>query len=262
MDFSSLQALFTGVSDVRQASPFLDQSLIFQPHTANLVVQTWMGATLYVYLIEAAPKLRDLKNLLSANSRTGIGTLFLAHERLLPQPAKDVELGDWQDALKALTDGWIYGYTDAGTLHQVHFNPTPIAQHYQCWRFNEFRIEHVSVRRREIMTGLKGEWYLGDIASPAFKRRINYERVNQRFHYESRQTPKSVRVTPQDAMSGYYALLGVDGTSSERDVKAAFRRIAMNVHPDVSSLPRQDAERRIKELLEAYEAIKAHRGWT
>jgi curved DNA-binding protein CbpA len=62
-------------------------------------------------------------------------------------------------------------------------------------------------------------------------------------------------------MTSYYALLGLERTATEREVKAAFRRLAMNVHPDVSSLPRSEAEQRIKALLEAYEAIKAQHGW-
>lgn len=261
MDDTCLQSLFSGVSDVKQASTQLASNLIFQSHTANLVVQTWMGSTLYVYCLDKAPTVRALRAQLKDNSRTGIGTLYLAHESLLPAPSKDVEILDWQDALKSLSDGWIYSYNDQGKIQQVHFTPTPLAEHFQCWHLTEFQIENVSVRRREITQGLKGEWFLGDIASPAFKRRINYERVNQRFHYETRGTPKAARTTPGDEMSRYYALLGLERSASEREVKAAFRRLAMNVHPDVSSLPRSEAERRIKELLEAYDAIKTHHGW-
>jgi curved DNA-binding protein CbpA len=35
----------------------------------------------------------------------------------------------------------------------------------------------------------------------------------------------------------------------------------MQVHPDVSALPRTEAERRIKLLNEAYEFIKSYHGW-
>lgn len=261
MDDLGLKSLFSGVSDVKQATAQVDSNLIFQSHSANLVVQTWMGSTLHVYYVGSIPKVRDLRNVLKDNSRTGIGTLFIVDAALLPAPSKDIELQEWQDALRSLSDGWIYGLTEQHQLQQVHFNATPLADHFQCWHLTDFRIENVSVRRREIANGIKGEWYLGDIASQAFKRRINYERVNQRFHYETRSTPKASHAAPRDEMSGYYALLGLDSSASEREVKAAFRRMAMNVHPDVSSLPRLEAERRIKELIQAYEAIKDQHGW-
>lgn len=261
MDDTCLQSLFSGVSDVKHASTQLASNLIYQSHTANLVVQTWMGSTLHVYCVDKVPKVRDLRAQLKENSRTGIGTLFLVHESLLPAPSKDVEVVDWQDALKSLSDGWIYSYNDEGQIQQVHFTATPLADHFQCWHMTEFHIEHVSVRRRKIANGLKGEWFLGDIASPAFKRRINYERVNQRFHYETRGTPKATHTGPTDEISASYALLGLERTATEREVKAAFRRMAMNVHPDVSSLPRSEAEHRIKELIQAYDTIKSHHGW-
>jgi hypothetical protein len=261
VDDTCLQTLFSGVSDVKSATAKLDKNLIFQSHTANLVVQTWMGTTLYVYRLETAPKVRDLRSQLKENSRTGIGTLFVVYEPMLPPPSKDIGLLDWQEALKSLTDGWIYSYNDQGQIQQVHFNQLPLADHYQCWHMTDFHVEHVSVRRREIANGLKGDWYLGDIASPAFKRRINYERVNQRFHYETRNAPKAARGVPTDELSAHYTLLGLERTATEREVKAAFRRLALNVHPDVSSLPRPEAERRIKELIRAYEAIKDHHGW-
>jgi len=261
VDDTCLQSLFIRVSDVKQATAQLAAHLVFQNHSANLVVQTWMGATLHVYAVDKTPKIRDLRAILKDNSRSGIGTLFIVQDALLPAPSKDIELTDWQDALRSLSDGWIYSATDQGQIQQVHFTALPLANHFQCWHMTEFKIEHVSVRQREITTGMKGEWFLGDIASPAFKRRINYERVNQRFHYETRSTPKATNSVPQDEMSAHYKLLGLDRSASEREVKAAFRRLAMNVHPDVSSLPRSEAEHRIKELIRAYEAIKDQHGW-
>ncbi|MCA9915498.1 MAG: DnaJ domain-containing protein [Anaerolineae bacterium] len=56
-------------------------------------------------------------------------------------------------------------------------------------------------------------------------------------------------------------MLGVDRTATEAEIKSAFRQMAMKVHPDVSALPRQEANRRIKELNEAYEYIKGFHGW-
>jgi len=51
----------------------------------------------------------------------------------------------------------------------------------------------------------------------------------------------------------YYELLGVGRDASETDIKRAFRRLARELHPDVSDEP--DAEARFKEVVEAYEVL-------
>src|ERR671933_2656268 len=51
----------------------------------------------------------------------------------------------------------------------------------------------------------------------------------------------------------YYELLGVARDASENDIKKAFRRLARQLHPDVSEEP--DAEERFREVSEAYEVL-------
>ena len=51
----------------------------------------------------------------------------------------------------------------------------------------------------------------------------------------------------------YYELLGVARGATESDIKKAFRRLARELHPDVSDAP--DAEARFKEVVEAYEVL-------
>ena len=51
----------------------------------------------------------------------------------------------------------------------------------------------------------------------------------------------------------YYEVLGVARNAGEGEIKKAFRRLARELHPDVSEDP--DAEERFKEAVEAYEVL-------
>ena len=51
----------------------------------------------------------------------------------------------------------------------------------------------------------------------------------------------------------YYEILGVAREASEDEIKRAFRRLARELHPDVSDAP--DAADRFRELAEAYDVL-------
>jgi molecular chaperone DnaJ len=55
-------------------------------------------------------------------------------------------------------------------------------------------------------------------------------------------------------VSDFYTLLGVSRSASEVEIKRAYRKLAMEYHPDRNSAP--EAEARFKEITEAYEVLR------
>lgn len=262
---------FNDATDVKSATSEPDPALIFQPHVADMVVSTWLGSRLYIYVLPTQPRLRDIKAILKENSRNSIGTLFVLNLAILPEHEATSRVGDWLEGLLNLGDQWVYAYsvTEEGlSLTQVNFNPTTVEHEYFCWYLDDFKIENVSVRKREIGGNIRGTYSVGDIASPSYRRRVNYERVNQRYHYKTKKTEQiphqrkpGLTNGSVDKLMQYYKMIGVGRNASEAEIKTAFRKRALQVHPDVSALPRSEAEKHIKALNEAYEFIKDYHGW-
>lgn len=55
------------------------------------------------------------------------------------------------------------------------------------------------------------------------------------------------------ATRDYYEILGVSKSASERDLKSAYRKLAVQWHPDKNKSP--EAEKKFKEINEAYEVL-------
>src|SRR5574341_2485153 len=55
------------------------------------------------------------------------------------------------------------------------------------------------------------------------------------------------------AKRDYYEVLGVDKKASSEDIKSAYRKLAMQYHPDRNKSP--DAEEKFKEISEAYAVL-------
>jgi chaperone protein DnaJ len=53
----------------------------------------------------------------------------------------------------------------------------------------------------------------------------------------------------------YYRLLGVDKSVNEKDLKKAYKKLAMKYHPDRNKDNKEEAEAKFKEISKAYEAL-------
>lgn len=260
-----LETKFRHVQDVKFATTQRETSITHRhQHQPDIIVETWMNSRMYVYLTDSEPKSRTIKAILRQNTNSNIGTLFIVNSALLPADGETIKIADWQDDLRVMNLGAIYGYgivDDELAVIQVNYTETSLRSEFKCWHATELPFDAVSVRRREYTTNIKGTWYIGDIASSAFKRRINEERSRQRFHYRTKTTHE-VAMTPPDQLNAAYLALQIEVGAGQAEVKEAFRKMARMYHPDVTEHDnKDDAEQRFKEVKAAYDKIKSHRKW-
>ena len=60
-------------------------------------------------------------------------------------------------------------------------------------------------------------------------------------------------------MKDYYAILSVKRTATSEDIKKAFRKLALQYHPDRNPQNPVEAERKFKEISEAYKLLSNER---
>ena len=53
----------------------------------------------------------------------------------------------------------------------------------------------------------------------------------------------------------YYKILGVDENASNNELRKAFCKLSIELHPDTTSLEKEDAKSKFQEVLEAYENL-------
>lgn len=231
---------------------------------AHLVVYYWSGVISYIHLLNAPEKTRSLKRLVQEATRIGVGSLFMLDAKLVPPQGKRLVPDEWMVAIHALTDERIYTYrADPDGIHigQMHFTPIARGDEIEVVYGPEVNITNTPFFRIWIKTNpLKGDWLVTTFGTDTFWKPAGEPSVRfyQYWGYRHANGSNATNgaASTQTKLDNSYAFLGLKQGASCEEVKTAFRKLAREVHPDVSQLPKAEAEAKFKALSEAYNFIK------
>jgi hypothetical protein len=250
----------------------------------HIDIQTWSGVVIYAYLLDEPTKARTIKRIIQENTRVGIGSLFIVSAAIVPADGSQVEPDEGLLALHALFKDKLYTYrieNDTPKIGQVHFKPR--GDHREVWYGPDLTIAHLPSFRIWVNTpqSIKGNWMIANFGTDAFWKQADYTIGRDAFReYQDRRATDKANLRfrtkpgwnsasgssyeppppPETELDRSYKQLGLPSGASDDEVKAAFRRLAREYHPDVSDLPKEEAEIRFSQLYEAYAFIKAANG--
>jgi hypothetical protein len=253
-----------------------------QNSEADLIIRTWVGMSVKVYFLDGVPNLRALKRVLHENTRTyNQATMFIAHHGLMPDDKHRLTPDDWMFALHELNSERIYTFIPGEPrLQQVHFDHLPGGKDREAWHGGDVKLERLRVLNQTAKTrALRGQWMMADFGQNPYWRTSDQRAQRLRAYY--RVGPQTFTWTRYD-MGGMpggatddalqrahmgqlercYQTLGIELTATQDEVKAAFRKLAREYHPDVSNLEKSEAEERFREINVAYEYIKSKQSWS
>jgi hypothetical protein len=195
------------------------------------------GETVRLYLVENTIELYAIQGIVEANSAEGVYTLLLLwSDMLLPGHGQRVQLQDWMAALLALYGDRIFAYDINGPdiyLYPVYFDGTGV--------------ERVARYARTVDPATLG---CARVASASA-----YFRASARIagFQAARAEPPAPFARPGGALAQDYAALGLEPGAALPAVKRAYRRLALQFHPDLNRDP--GAHGRMQRINAAYRRL-------
>lgn len=83
--------------------------------------------------------------------------------------------------------------------------------------------------------------------------RLNCSSLQRRHYQAGNRAPRSPSASVSCKSLCPYSALGVSATAGEQEIKRAYRKLALQYHPDISKAP--DADRKFLSIQEAYELL-------
>lgn len=247
----------------------------------DIVVQMWAGVVIHIHIIDEPIKANRVRRIIETATGSGIPTLFLLDAALMPPAKAHVPLDQWYVPFQSLVDDRAYCYrvdNNTPVIFPIQFRPYSRieleVQYGAALNVNQIQHSRISVRH----SSLKGFWLLADFETdptsnvPPIRRtdysNYHYNGPRRSFqdmpHWE--KVPAGDQKRPpnmpqKSRLELAYEVLGVAMNASRDEVRAVYRKLAFELHPDVSMLPKAEAEARFKLLSEAYTLIKTTNNW-
>lgn len=253
---------------------------------ADIVVKMWAGVIIHIHVIDEPIKVGKVRRIIENATDNGIPVLFLLDAELLPAAKAHVALDQWYIPFQSLVNDRVYCYRmdgDKPVIFPVQFRTYSRIELEVAYgaplTINQIQHSRVTVRQ----SSLKGFWLLADfetdptVNAPPIRRtdysEYQYSGPQRSFqdlphwekipgaNYGNNTPPQNTNLPSKSRLEVAYETLGVSANATRDEVKAVFRKLAFEVHPDVSTLPKPEAEARFKLLTEAYEFIKSANRW-
>ena len=251
--------------DVRFCAP-LPASADIRAHTPALRIGLWTGIFIHVHCLGEAPAARQLRRILQRDEEDGCASLFLLEPTLAPQPDQRFAPPDWLLALHSLGHERITICSAPGRapgLRPVHLESLDggqrhVARYGPHLRPRKVHAGRIAIRARSV----RGFWNIAHFGAETFWQRATTERFAAPPHAAGPAPQESGVSAENFRLERSYALLGLRPDAAREQARAAFRRQVLHLHPDVSELPTAQAEERFRAVAEAWEVIRAARGWS
>ncbi len=251
----------------------------------DIVVKMWAGVVIHIHVIDEPIKVGRVRRIIESATDNGIPVLFLLDAALMPAAKEHITIDQWYVPFQSLVDDRAYCYRvedNMPVVFPMQFRPYSRIELEVSYGapLSISQIQHSRVTVRQ--SSLKGFWLLADFESdpnanvPPIRRTdysgYQYTATRTSFqdmpHWEkvpqgqkTTTPPPSTNLPQKSKLELAYEVLGVETSASREEVKAVFRKLAFEVHPDVSTLPKPEAEARFKLLSEAYAFIKTANRW-
>ncbi len=251
----------------------------------DIVVQMWAGVVIHIHVIDEPIKVNKVRRIIENATDNGIPLMFLLDAARMPAAKAHIAIDQWYVPFQSLVDDRAYCYRLDEDNHPIivpiQFRPYSRieleVQYGTPLMITQIRHSRISVRQ----STLKGFWLLADFesdtsANAAPVRRTDYSNYQYSGprpsfqdmpHWEKVPSGDKTKQSPnpnlpqKSRLELAYEVLGISATTSKDEVRAIFRKLAFEVHPDVSTLPKAEAEARFKMLSEAYAFIKTANRW-
>jgi hypothetical protein len=254
-----------------------------QPHMAaapardvDLVLTLWTGTVIHIHLLHEPLKPPVARKILSTATEVGIPVLFMLNGVLLTQHKERAAADRWFVPFQALAEDRVYAYwlQDRGPeLRPVQFRPYSRVEIETLYGEPVMLTQVRHARIDVTQPALKGYWLLADFENELSTGTApirntdytQYQYTGPRYEKNGRPQGGTGRANGSQPLASKldaaYAFLGLAKGASKEQVRAAFRKIALQTHPDVSALPVTVAEERFRLLTAHYEVIKQSNGW-